>query len=49
MDNDHHSGNADGASTDEGQDADNGPDPLPEDDGQERHERVLAEEGYGEF
>ena len=30
-------------------DSDDDPDPLPEHDGQERDERVLAEEGYGEF
>ena len=33
----------------EEEDSDDDPDPLPEDDGRERDERVLAEEGYGEF
>ena len=33
----------------EEEDSDDDPDPLPEDDGREWDERVLAEEGYGEF
>ncbi|ETW76921.1 hypothetical protein HETIRDRAFT_422272 [Heterobasidion irregulare TC 32-1] len=33
----------------EKEEEDNNPDPLPEDNGREQDERVLAEEGYGEF
>ncbi|ETW74958.1 hypothetical protein HETIRDRAFT_332168, partial [Heterobasidion irregulare TC 32-1] len=33
----------------EEEDSDNDPNPLPEGNGRERDERVLAKEGYGEF